>query len=172
MDDTNGCTEPSKPRRLIRPAATSPVSSVASTSSERSTTSNVPTKPSTRRRRPPGTALPLAKCLRSFPPSTTRPTTRSASSVATEEFAGTASGSTSLTPWEASTSASKKSTMTSGTYTSVPSDSAASMKGLSESRTTWEELKDGQKCYPCPRTNLLPISPAVQELPRTWVDIL
>src|ERR1700687_1231143 len=161
MDDTNGCTEPSKPRQPVRLAGTCPASSGASTSSKRSTTRNVRTKPSTRKRLPPGTALHPGKCLRSCPRSTTQPTTRFVSSATTEASGGIAIGSTSLKPWVASTLASKKSTTTSGMSTSVPSNSADSTKGLLKSRTTWDELNAEEKCYLCPRTNLLPMSPTV-----------
>ena len=61
------------------------------------------------------------------------------------------------------------------TYTSVPSDSAASTKELSESRTTSEELKTGKSvtyvpgliCYRCPR---LFIADVPMEEPRDRRD--
>ena len=138
-----------------------PPSKSASTASAASTTTSARTKPWTRRRRPPSTGRLRARCPARWRPSNTPATSRSGSSVATAASAGNITGSASPTRSPASTSGSRRSTTASGRYTSDRSSSAGWTNGSSGSRTTRDE-RFGKPCHPCPRTDLLPISPAVQ----------
>jgi hypothetical protein len=61
-------------------------------------------------------------------------------------------------------SAWKKLTMASGKCILVLSNWAAWMNKTFVSKTPGDE-KDEEKCYLCPRTNLLPMSPAAHGLP-------
>ena len=107
-----------------------------------------------------------AACRRS----TIRLTTKSASSAGTAGSAGTPSGSTSVTCSPNSTSASRRSTTANGICTLDRSNSGAFTSACCGSRMPSAGSAAGDS-YRCPRTDLLPMSPAAQfdDAPRLWI---
>lgn len=82
-------------------------------------------------------------------------------SVATAAFAGRNTGCASLTPWRASTSASRKLTLGSGTST-LDCSSSDGWKSVGPRSKITKADSPGRLCHPCPRTHPSPISPTAQ----------
>jgi transposase InsO family protein len=100
------------------------------------------------RRRPLSTRRQPDRSRIASPLSNIPDTSRSEESAGTEASDGTLTGSTSATSWLPSSSASRRSTTTSGTSTSDPYGWAVSMRKNSRSKTLSVANAD-EKCYPC-----------------------